>query len=112
MWTAEQTRALVEKLRRENDEFAAWAAGVRNGDVRLEGAEREAYGLGYRAGRARLDAAARSDLTGAMTPRERVAWSYGYGEGRNMPAVDPYAPTPRTIADLIGEARARAAAAR
>ncbi len=99
MWTAEQTTALVEKLRRENDEFAEWTARVLAGKERLEGADRDAYRAGFSAGRRRASEDDRADATALYSARERVAYSAGYGEGRALPAID--GPTGPNLDDLL-----------
>ena len=103
-WADAQDAALVAKLRREDAEFAEFSAAVQGRKTRLEGDERDAYRAGFRAGRVRADDGARAKLTDGFTPRQRVAFAAGYGEGRTLPALAVDAVIP-SAADVLNRAR-------
>ena len=107
MWTDEQNAELNARMRQQNAELAEWSAGVQAGTTRLEGAERDAMRAGFWHGRQRLDTDARRAATKGYTPRQRVAYAVGFGEGRAMPPVPLDAVQPRSAADLIRELRAQ-----
>lgn len=104
-WTPEQDAALVALMEAANAELAEWSAGVRAGTTRLEGVERAAMRAGFWAGRTRADEDARRAQAADYTPRQRIAYAVGYGEGRALPAVAPDAKQPPTAADLIRQLR-------
>lgn len=100
-WNAAQDAALLDKLRRENAEFAEWSAAVQAGNARLEGAERDAYRAGYRAGRERAADEARLATTKDFTARQLVAFGVGFGEGRTQPAAKAGEKRARPVADIL-----------
>ena len=106
-WTDEQNAALNAKIRRENAELAQWSAGVQAGTTRLEGPERDAMLAGFWAGRQRAASDARAADTAEFTPRQRIPYAVGYGEGRALPKVAPDATQPPTAAEVIRELRER-----
>lgn len=100
-WDSAQDAALLDKLRRENAEFAEWSASVQAGKARLEGPERDAYRAGYQAGRERADDEARMATTAKFTPRQLVAFAVGFGEGRAQPEAKPGEKRARSVADIL-----------
>lgn len=96
----DQAAAMLTAAQAAQAAFNAWAADVLAGKARLEGAELDAQRAGFRDGRRRLGDDDRAEATALYSARERIAYTYGYGAGRALPATGP-APIGPNLSDLL-----------